>query len=50
MEICHASLTELRVFPSKLVTLHRYNDTGHLPTRSPPRDPALYGRAPVPTR
>lgn len=31
MEICHASLTELRVFPGKLVTLHRYNDTGHLP-------------------
>ncbi len=31
MEICHASLTELRVFPGPVFTLNRYNDTGHLP-------------------
>ena len=31
MEICHASLTELRIFAGGMTTLNRYNDTGHLP-------------------
>ena len=31
MEIHHASITELRVYPGNVIALIRYNDTGHLP-------------------
>ena len=31
MDICHASITEIRVFPNNICALVSYNDTGHQP-------------------
>lgn len=31
MDIAHASITEVRIFPGNLCTLQSYNDTGHMP-------------------
>lgn len=31
MEICHASITEIRIFPNNISALVSYNDTGHHP-------------------
>jgi broad specificity phosphatase PhoE len=31
MDICHASITEIRIFPQNLCALVSYNDTGHHP-------------------